>query len=336
MRTASLLISVLMYLLTVFPSAAWTQSTKIAVSYAADSPSCLQVFTAKETGIFAKNGLDVQLIRIAGNVAVMSLMAGELPIIGQVGGSAVIASNLRGSDAVIIAAGAVASDYVLVSQPAIKSADQLRGGVLGVTGLGGSSMLAMQFALRKLGVNLENVTIVAIGQAPDRLAALQTGRVQATLLTPPEWIMAEKDGFNVLTDVAELPFPYSTVATTRKFIRENQEVVKKYVKSQIEAVHLMKTDREAGLKLLAKFLRRKLDREILERTYDQSVMEKILPRKQYPDMAGIKTVLDMIPDRANVSKAKLEQFVDTRFVKELDESGYIDGLYKRAPKNSLR
>ena len=113
---------------------------------------------------------------------------------------------------------------------------------------------------------------------------------------------------------------------------ENPDTVRKFVKSQIDAVHLSKTDRETGLKVLAKYLRQKLDREILQRTYDQAVTDSVLPRKQYPDLAGVKTVLGLISD-SKAAKAKPEQFVDMRFVKELDETGYIDNLYKRVSKD---
>ncbi len=124
----------------------------------------------------------------------------------------------------------------------------------------------------------------------------------------------------------------SIFSHVRRFIGDNPDTVKKFVKSHIDAVHLMKTDRETGLKVLAKYLRQKQDREILQRTYDQSVTDAILPRKQYPDLAGIKTVLDLIGD-SRAARAKPEQFVDMRFVKELDETGYIDNLYKRASKD---
>jgi NitT/TauT family transport system substrate-binding protein len=330
LKRRSVLAAILCYMLIV-PFTAHSQLTKITVSYSADTPAYLPAFIAKETGIFSKNGLDVQLVRIAGAVAVMALIAGESPIC-QVGGSAVIASNLGGSDAVIIAAGSTATDYVFVSQKDIKTAKQLKGGVLGVSTLSGSAIFASYFALRKLGLDPKDVSFVSIGQTSDRFLALRTGRVQATLLTPPHWIIAEREGFNILTDVTELPFPYNTVSTTRRFMAENPDTVRKFVKSQIDAVHLLKTDRETGLRVLAKYLRQKLDREILQRTYDQAVTDSVLPRKQYPDLAGVKTVLDLIGD-SKAAKAKPEQFVDTRFVKELDETGYIDNLYKRVSKD---
>ena len=330
MKLLSFVAVILCYTL-IDPNAARPQSTRIAVSYSADTPAYLPGFVAKETGIFSKNGLDVQLVRIAGAVAVMALIAGESPIC-QVGGSAVIASNLGGSDAVIVAAGSTVTDYVFVSQKEIKNARQLKGGVLGVSTLSGSAIFASYFALRKLGLDPnKDVSFVVIGQTSDRFLALRTGKVQATLLTPPHWIIAEREGFNILTDVTELPFPYNTGSTTRRFMGQNPDIVRKFVKSQIDAVHLLKADRETGLKVLAKYLRQKLDREILERTYDQAVTDSVLPRKQYPDLAGVKTVLDLIGD-SKAAKAKPEQFVEIRFIKELDETGYIDNLYKRVSK----
>jgi hypothetical protein len=90
----------------------------------------------------------------------------------------------------------------------------------------------------------------------------------------------------------------------------------------------MKTDRETGLKVMAKYLRQS-DRELLEKTYDYTVSDAMLPRRQYPMAAGVKTILDLTADRNPKAKlARPEDFVDTSFVKELDEAGFIDSLYK--------
>ena len=118
-----------------------SQGTKLSVSYSADTPGQLSAWMAKETGIYSRNGLDVQLIRATGNVAVMALLSGEVGI-GVMGGASVIASNLSGSDGVMIAAGQVATDYVLATQAKIKTAEQLKGGILGVASLSGSSITA--------------------------------------------------------------------------------------------------------------------------------------------------------------------------------------------------
>jgi hypothetical protein len=90
----------------------------------------------------------------------------------------------------------------------------------------------------------------------------------------------------------------------------------------------MKTDRQTGLKILAKYLRLD-DKEILERTYDNSITENKLPQKQYPTLEGIKTILDQFAQKDPKARAaKPQDFVDARFVEELDKSGYIDSLYR--------
>jgi len=150
------------------------------------------------------------------------------------------------------------------------------------------------------------------------------------VLNPPTNFIAQKEGFNVLTDVTGMPFQHNGVVTTRKFIRENAETVRKYVKAHLEAIHLMKTDRETGIKVLMKFLKaNETERELVEKSYNISMGEEVYPRKQYPTLAGLKTVLDSIVKEDPAAKeAKPEDFVDSRFIKELDQSGYIDNLYK--------
>jgi ABC-type nitrate/sulfonate/bicarbonate transport system substrate-binding protein len=119
------------------------------------------------------------------------------------------------------------------------------------------------------------------------------------------------------------------VATTRRFIRENPDIVRKYIKSQIEAVHRIKTDRAAGMNVLVKYLGAQ-DKDILEKTYDDASNDRKLPPKQYPTLEGIKNILEPLAETDPKAKAaKPEDFVDISFIGELDQSGYIDGLYKK-------
>jgi hypothetical protein len=92
---------------------------------------------------------------------------------------------------------------------------------------------------------------------------------------------------------------------------------------------MLKTDREAGVRTLAKYLRQTRDRQLLEKSYDISTAENILPRKQYPTNAGIKTVLDsLVKVYPRAAIAKPEEFTELQYLKEFDESGFIDNLYK--------
>ena len=335
------LVVALLFKVLAFSPVSWAQVTKLNVSYSSESPGALPVWIAKEAGLYAKNGLDVQLIRVTGNVAVMALVSGEVSI-GLMGGSAIITSNLGGSDAVMVAAGQVSTDYALVSRATIKSAEQLKGGIFGVASHIGSAMTATQYALQKLGLNPnKDLTIIVVGGTPERLIALRTGRIHATLLSPPTSFAAQKDGFNILVDVVGLPLPYNSLATTRKFIREHPDTLRKFIKSHVEAVHLLKTDRETGIKVLGKYLRRTRDRELLERSYDLSVADGILPRKQYPTLAGIKTVLEsLVGMQPKASTAKAEDFVEMRFIKELERAAistsFIKGRKSKEATNGSR
>jgi NitT/TauT family transport system substrate-binding protein len=317
-------------LLMSFPfSTASAQLTKIAVGYGAISSAQFPAWMAKETGTYQKNGLDVQLIFLRGSTtAVMSLLARETPI-SQVTGPPIVSAGLRGADSVMIAGGVVVADYWLMSRPEIKTAEQLKGGTVAVSAFGGQSDFVARLALKKIGLTpVKDVIMVQIGTAPDRLTALETGKVRAALLNPPESFIGEKKGFYSLAHMS-VPTQSTGVATTRRFIRDNPDIVRRYLKSQIEAVYRIKTDRAAGSSVLVKYLGLR-DKEILEKSYDGISNDRTLPPKQYPTLEGLKNILEPLAETEPKAKvAKPEDFVDMSLITELDQSGFIDGLYKK-------
>jgi NitT/TauT family transport system substrate-binding protein len=310
-------------------SVASAQLTKVTVGYSAIAAGPLPAWMAKESGIFRNNGLDVQLVYFrGGTMATMALLAREAPI-SQVAGPAVVSASLRGADTVMIAGGVVITEFWLMTRPDIKTAEQLKGGSVAIALFGGLADFMTRIALKRLGLTpVKDVTIVQIGGNPERLSALETGRVLATMLPTPDNFMAQKRGFYNLVSV-RLPYQSTGVATTRTFIRENPDIVRRYVRSQIEAIHRIKTDREAAIRVLAKYHALQ-DKEILERTYDDISADDRLPPKQYPTLEGIRNILEPLAQTDPKAKAaKPEDFVDMSFIRELDQSGYINGLYKK-------
>ncbi len=320
-------------LLSLFSSSASAQLTKVNVGYSAISGDQLPLWVGKELGIFEKNGLDVQPIFFTGgSTAILALVSGDVPIT-QVSGPGLVSSALGGSDAVFIAGGMTSLNYVLMGKPGVTSAEQLKGGSVAISRFGSATDTIARFALRKVGLTpVKDVTIVQVGSGPDRLAAILTGRVTAAVINPPSNFQAEKKGLAVLADVAKmgLVFQHTGPATTRKFIREHQDIVRRYVKGHVEAVHRMYTDKEGTIKVLAKYMGGGVDREILEKSRENVLTEALLPKKQYPTMEGLKFVIEDLGERDPRAKAaKPEQFVDLTFIKEIDQSGFIDGLYKK-------
>jgi NitT/TauT family transport system substrate-binding protein len=309
------------------------QLTRLNVGYSAVSADQLPAWVAKETGIFAKNGLDVQVIFFTGGTtAILALVSGDVPMT-QVSGPGLVNSVMAGSDAVFVAAGMTSLNYVLMGKPGLKSPEQLKGGTLAISRFGSATDSIARFALRKIGMTPgKDVTLMQVGSGPERLNALMTGRVSAAVINPPSSFIAEKRGMVVIADVAQmgLVFQHTGVATTRRFIKEHPDTVRRYVRSHVEAVHKMWTDKEATVRTLGKYMGSGVERDILEKSRDNVLTEALFPKKQYPSLEGLKTVLDEIAERDPRAKtAKPEQFVDLSFIRELDQSGFIDGLYKK-------
>jgi NitT/TauT family transport system substrate-binding protein len=307
--------------------------TRITVGYSAISFDQLPAWSAKETGLFAKNGLDVQLVYFTGGTtAVMALVSGDISI-SQNAGPEVANAYLGGSDPVLIAGGTVTLDYWLMSRADIKTPDQLRGGSVAISRFGSVSDFIARFALQRTGLVPEkDVGIVQLGTTTDRLAALAAKRVDATVLNPPTMFIAQKNGLNLIADVSSLglAFQHAGVATSRRFILQHPDVVRRYLRSHVEAVHRLKTDREMGMKVAMKYFGRARDQESMEKSYTRYITEDKLPRKQYPTLEGLKTVLSTLGEKDPKARAiKPEDLVDLRFIRELDQSGFIDALYAR-------
>ena len=311
---------------------ATAQTTKVAIGYSGISADQLVLWVAKDTGIFAKNNLDALPIYFTGGtLSVTAMVSGETPLI-QASGPGIVSAGLAGAEPVYVVGGITTLDYWLMTQPEIKTAEQLKGGTVAVARFGGAADFVARYALARLGLNPgKDVTIVQTGSTPERLAAMEARRVTGSTLVPPATFIAQRKGFHLLADVAALGLAYQHQGgvTTRKYMRENPVVVRNFVKSYIEAVHRLKTDRATGMKIAAKYLRLE-DTELLKKTYESSIDENKLPMKQYPTVAGIKIIIDQIAaSNPKAKNAKPQDFIDARFVEEFDKSGYIDSLYGR-------
>jgi len=252
-----------------FSALAQAQTTRINVGYSAISGDALPAWVAKDAGIFEKNGLDVQLVFFTGGTtAVMALVSADTPI-AQLAGPAVINSVMAGSDATLILGGVTSLNYYLLSRAEIKTPEQLKGGTVAISRFGSSSDFIARYALSKIGlIPGKDVTIVQIGSTTARVDAALTGRVQATVVQPPASIIAQKRGMNILADLPKLGLVYqhTAAATTKKYIREHPDIVRRYVKSQLEAVHRIYTDKNTAIRALARFIGQAVDRDVLEKT----------------------------------------------------------------------
>jgi ABC-type nitrate/sulfonate/bicarbonate transport system substrate-binding protein len=143
---------------------AFAQLTKLSVGYVGVTSDNAAAFVARETGIYARNGLDVQLIYFnSGSTAVTALITGDTPI-SQTAGPGVINATMNGSDTVMIAGGNVTLDYWMLSRPEIKTPEQLKGGAVAISRFGSASDFIVRYALQRLGLTpVKDVAILQVG-----------------------------------------------------------------------------------------------------------------------------------------------------------------------------
>jgi NitT/TauT family transport system substrate-binding protein len=331
MRSSRLQLAVIGLVLGVVLGSTRGVEGKHYTAYISDGPdTSIAYWLAKEVGLFKKHGLDMELIFIDGSTrGVQSLIAGDLSFTDAVGTS-VINGRLAGGDIAIINSLVNTLPYYIIGKPAIKSPEDLRGKTAAVHIPGTSADFAMRLALKGVGLSYKDIQAVTVGGAPARNAAVITGRVDFTVATDSGKIEGERTGLKVIIDMAKLniPFQFSCTVTTRKLIRENPDVVRSMVKAMAEAVHYYKTQKEDAIKIMQKYTRGQ-NRPALEGTY--AAYRELLVEDIYPTLEGLKNTLEIQASfDPKAAKAKVEDFVDVRFVEELRKTGFVDLLYNRA------
>jgi NitT/TauT family transport system substrate-binding protein len=302
---------------------------KLRVAYSVIAPTQATVWTAKELGMFAKNGLDVDLVLLVGApLAVTALVSGETPIV-YAGASAVVTSNLQGSGTVLVAGGANRFPYVLFVTDEIKRVEDLRGKKFGVSRIGSADNAAAITVLNRFGIKETDVTYVQAGSIPSRLAAMQTNALQATLLQAPETLKAKEIGMRPLLDFTKLDVEWQQngVATTRDYIKKKPDTVRRFIRAFVEGSHYNLTNPKGAQKILQKYLAIKDDKSVQE-SYNE-IVAKLTLKVPYPTERGIQLYLDQLKIKnPKAAQAKPSDFTDISFLKELESSGFIDKLYK--------
>ena len=309
--------------------AAEGQAEKIRVAISSISTSQVNVWVPLDAGFFKKHGLDVELVYISGApVGAAALMSGEVAI-SQGGVTGAINSNLKGAGTYIILGGADRFPYQLVVPASIKQLSDLKGKRFAISRIGSADHTATLFVLPKLGIQPDrDMSIVQVGSVPSRFAALVSGSVQGALLIPPETVKAKELGYRVLANFAEIDIAYQQngVYTTRNFINKRPDLLRRFATAYSEGNHYIHTNPEGTQKVMRKYLHG--DEKAIKEAYTDIVL-KATPKIPYPSKPGIQTLLDFIAKTApEAANAKPDDFIDVRFVKELEDSGLYARLYR--------
>lgn len=284
-----------------------------------------------EAGLFKKYHIEPEFIYIAGGPpSLQALIAGDVSVSFTAAG-ATVAANLQGSDVVLLGATIDSLPFELWSLPNLKSPEQLKGTRLGVSRIGATTDFIARYLLKKWNLQADkDVAIFQTGSGPQVFAALKGGSVQSGVLsTGPETLNAEAAGYIRLADVAAsgLVYPFGPFAARQAFLKSQPDLVTRFMKAYVEGIHRFKTDKAAALAVLEKYTKQKAT-PAAEKIYE-IYATKYFKRAPEATPAAIQTILEEISaSRTLPAGVKPERFADSRFIRELVNSGFVDGLYK--------
>ena len=289
----------------------------------------LPVWVARESRLFTKHGLELEVIMIQGGpLTTMGIVSGELQFSGA-GASSVLAARIKGADIALLACPADSDIVYLMARPEIKSAAELKGKSSAVTRLGSTTHFYLRSALKYAGLNPEkDVTILQLGT--EYAAALETGRIAAAALPIDLALPYLQKGWPILLDLSKTDFVYpaSCVVSSRGFVKENPEVVERFLKAYVEAIHLMKRDRASGERAYAKWLRQN-DLTVARRAVE-AYTNLFKPIPTVSDR-GIKAVLEELALSTPVPRELIdrpEYFRDNGPLDKLIRDGWIEQISK--------
>jgi NitT/TauT family transport system substrate-binding protein len=302
---------------------------KVQVGVPAISMGNIIIYFTKEAKIYEKYGLDVDPVAVAGSgIASKALISGSV-LISPIATPTVMTAVLAGSDMVILAHTMPGVIQSLVVRPDIKRSEDLRGKTIGVTTFGSLTDFLVKYLARQKGLNPEkDFALLQIGTDSDRFLALQQGKIQGATLSHPNFIFAQRSGFHVLWDFfKEVDYPWSEIATTRTQIKQDRDLVMRYMRAHLEGIARFKQEPDLAKKVIKKMLRLD-DDPLAQESWELFAKHRIAA--PYPNIKRLKTSYEYVAaTRPDVYKHKPEEFVDSSFVEELDKSGFIKKLYEK-------
>ena len=307
----------------------WSQETKRFRYGTTISAVNLPVWVARESRLFAKYGLDPEVIMIqAGALTTMGILSGELQFSGA-GAASVLAARIKGADIVLLACPTDSDIIYLVARSEIKSAAELKGKSSAVTRLGSTTHFYLRSALKYAGLNPDkDMQILQLGT--EYAVALETGRIAAAALPIDLALPYLQKGWPILLDLSKTDFTYpaSCVVSSRAYIKANPDVVERFLKAYMEAIHLLKRDHGAGERAYAKWLRQKDPALVKMAVEAYANLFKPIPRVSD---RGIKAVLEDLSLSTPVPKELMDKpdyFRDSGPLEKLVSEGWIAQLSK--------
>jgi ABC-type nitrate/sulfonate/bicarbonate transport system substrate-binding protein len=281
------------------------------------------MWAAKDLGLLKKYGLDGETVLVPGTSRQIQALVGDSIQFAHVDAAGHIRAVMRGADIVMVAASLNKFPFSLVTRKEIRKPTDLVGKKIGIVGFGGANDLAVTLLLREWKIPRDKVTVLQAGGGANRLVALSTGALDATVLSHPELGEALRMGMSELGNLDEFKsadYPMSAVAVRRSFMGQNHNAVKRFVMAYAEATSQFMSDQEKGIALFKHRLKQD-NTKALEETY-----KYFAPKFSFPTRVshnGMRNTLELIANENPKLDTKIEKYVDESILDELETEGFF-------------
>src|SRR5262245_60910259 len=309
----------------------WAEAQeKIRVGQGSISLQSGLMHIGKDRGLFAKYGLTTETIYIpGGSTNVQVLISGNLDL-SQLSGAPGVAANLEGADIVYFASLLDKLNYQLITRQEIKGVEHLKGKKFGVSRYGSSADFGMRAMLKRVGVDpVKEATILQIGDEPARIAAIKSGNIDGTVANAPFGIEAERLKLNVIADSVKMDIPFFNTGLlgSKRYMEKQDAKVMNFLRAYLEAIKVLKTEREYSIKALGQFTRVQ-NLKAVEEGYDYFVNQ--LPPVPYPSAEAMQAVVAQIAEtNPKARNVDAKNYVSDRYLKRLEEEGFVKKLWGR-------
>jgi len=319
------------FIASVSANAGWSADRLLGVQSARVMSQSMP-WIAQETGIFRKYNLEFPLVYIgASPLATAAMLGGDAQILID-GGLGTVRAVVQGNSELVFIAGI--KNYLtqsILTKPEVKRLEELRGKRVGVTRIGSTTHYFAVQAFKRRGMEAgRDYTIIQTGGAPEMLAALLSGAIEAGTMTAPWDTRAIAAGFHYVVYGPDLRISQvaASLITRRGLIARSSPVIAQFMRAMAEAAKILHTDKEVTFKVLGKYLRVD-DRKILEAGYNAEI--KALEPKMEFKLEALQAILDdvaQVDPRAKQIKAA--ELYDRRFLDEMEKSGFFEKLWAGA------
>ena len=306
---------------------------KFVIAWSAVSALNSPFWVMNDADLLKQEGLDMELVYIASSPTVArATLAGDIVLSGA-NSQVIVDAGLNGAD--LVAMGAITNvvAFYVMAAPEIKTVNDLKGKVVGVTRFGASTDFGMRMLLSKYGLEpSKEVPMIQIGGMPELAAALSKKTVFAAPMSQPMVYLAQQAGMRMIANLAkeEIPFMHIGLTTSKKWVREHRPQAKAFIRAYGRAIYFMHTRKEETRKIFAKYTKIN-DPGMLDGSiqYGYDFMEKVPLVKT----AAFQVTLDQIAKtNPKAKQAKPEQFFDNSLVQELIDEGFFAKLWGKNPQ----